>query len=98
VRAAVALVLIIIPSLGGCALFDADTPSRSCRTDLDCFVAQGEACYLATGECGPRPDAAPPDAVRPDADLPDADSTDAGEPDADLPDADTTDATTGGAL
>jgi hypothetical protein len=90
--------LVVMPLgvlLGACAVFDADTPSRSCRSDQDCFVAQGEACYPATGECGPRPDAAPPDAPRPDADPADAAEPDADLPDADLLDADLPDATGG---
>jgi hypothetical protein len=90
-----AATLLLAAALGACSLFDADIPSRSCARDNDCFVAQGESCYLATGQCGPRPDAAPPDADLPDADLPDADDSDGGEVDADLADADESDAPAG---
>jgi hypothetical protein len=98
-----AAMILLAAALGACSFFDADPPSRSCRSDLDCFQAQGESCNLVTGQCGPRPDAGPPDADVPDAEL-DADVPDA-EPDAessevadaDLPDADDTDAAAGGA-
>jgi hypothetical protein len=45
--------------LGGCTLFD-DPPDRSCRTDNDCFRAQGEFCN-DDGQCEVEvtPDAAP---------------------------------------
>jgi hypothetical protein len=84
--------ILLAAVLGACSLFDADTPSRACRTDNDCFQAQGESCNLVTGQCGPRPDAGPPDADVPDADVPDADVPDADVPDADVPDADVPDA------
>jgi hypothetical protein len=84
--------ILLAAALGACSLFDADTPSRACRTDNDCFQAQGESCNLVTGQCGPRPDAGPPDADVPDADVPDADVPDADVPDADVPDADVPDA------
>ena len=43
--------------LGGCTLFD-DPPDRSCRTDNDCFRAQGEFCN-DDNQCEVAPDAAP---------------------------------------
>lgn len=92
-----AAMILFAAALGACALFDDDIPSRACRTDNDCFGAQGESCNLVSGQCGPRPDAAPPDADLPDADVPDAAPPDADLPDADLPDADDTDAAAGGA-
>jgi hypothetical protein len=98
-----AALILLAAALGACSLFDADTPSRACRTDNDCFQAQGESCNLVTGQCGPRPDAGPPDAESSDvvdADVPDADPPDAAVLDADLPDAessDVVDAAAGGA-
>lgn len=38
-------------TLGGCAWFDDGPPSRSCRSNRDCFTAQGEVCDVATSEC-----------------------------------------------
>jgi hypothetical protein len=97
-----AALILLAAALGACSLFDADTPSRACRTDNDCFQAQGESCNLVTGQCGPRPDAGPPDAEPPDvgdADVPDGEPPDASSEvgDADLPDADDSDAAAGGA-
>jgi hypothetical protein len=51
--------------VGACSLFHGEFPDdERCKTSSDCFAFQGEVCYVATGECGPAPDAAPP---RPDA-------------------------------
>lgn len=36
---------------GGCTLFDGDPPDRSCRTDNDCFRAQGERCDQDSKVC-----------------------------------------------
>ena len=53
---AVALFLVL---LGGCTLF-ADPPSKSCKDDRDCFLAQGERCNAAkVCEVPPDVDAAP---------------------------------------
>lgn len=38
-------------ALGGCAWFDDGPPSRSCRSDRDCFTAQGETCDAETLTC-----------------------------------------------
>lgn len=35
----------------GCAWFDDGSPSRTCRSDRDCFAAQGEVCVPATHTC-----------------------------------------------
>ncbi len=37
--------------LSGCTLFDDDPPSRTCQSNQDCFVAQGETCNMTTHEC-----------------------------------------------
>jgi hypothetical protein len=97
-----AALILLAAALGACSLFDADTPSRACRTDNDCFLALGVSCNLVTGLWGPRPDAGPPDAEPPDvgdADVPDGEPPDASSEvgDADLPDADDSDAAAGGA-
>lgn len=36
---------------GGCAAFDGDPPDKSCRTDNDCFRAQGEMCDQMRRQC-----------------------------------------------
>lgn len=38
-------------AVAACAAFDGDTPDRSCRTDDDCFRAQGERCNQETRRC-----------------------------------------------
>ncbi len=45
------LVSAAIAISGGCALFDGDPPDRSCRTDNDCFRAQGERCDQEANVC-----------------------------------------------
>ena len=42
--------LALIP-FGACAAFDGDPPDRSCRTDNDCFRAQGELCDQDRRRC-----------------------------------------------
>jgi hypothetical protein len=37
--------------VAACAAFDGDPPDRSCRTDNDCFRAQGEACDQDRHRC-----------------------------------------------
>ncbi|MCL4226447.1 MAG: hypothetical protein KJZ91_18450 [Myxococcales bacterium] len=57
----------------GCALFDGDPPDRSCRTDSDCFRAQGERCdttarvcvMIDAGMAAPGEDEAPVDPAAP---------------------------------
>ena len=69
-------VLLLAAALAGagCTLFDGDPPSRACRSDNDCFRAQGERCNQASKTCevmldaGVEPDAATIDAgPEPDA-------------------------------
>jgi hypothetical protein len=55
---AIAILALLLGALGGCTLFD-DPPDRSCRTDMDCFRAQGERCN-DDNQCEVPPDAAPP--------------------------------------
>jgi hypothetical protein len=43
-------VLLLLLLLGGCTLFD-DKPDRSCKTNADCFAAQGEHCDVTTKQC-----------------------------------------------
>lgn len=45
--AALALAL----ATASCTWFDDGPPSRSCRADRDCFVAQGEVCEPSTNTC-----------------------------------------------
>jgi len=57
-------VIFVLAVLGGCTLFQSDIPDKSCKTDDDCFRAQGEHCDMATKECvvDTTPDARAPDA------------------------------------
>ncbi len=45
------LSLALFGSFGACAAFDGDAPDRSCRTDNDCFRAQGERCNQDARRC-----------------------------------------------
>jgi hypothetical protein len=45
------LSLALVGSFGACAAFDGDAPDRSCRTDEDCFRAQGELCNQDRRQC-----------------------------------------------
>lgn len=38
-------------AVAACAAFDGDPPDRSCRTDMDCFRAQGELCDQDRKRC-----------------------------------------------
>jgi len=86
--------LALSAAVSGCSFFHDDFPDRSCNTNEDCFVAQGEICS-AEKLCVPRADAGPAADARqtPDAatSTPDADTS---TPDADTstPDATTADA------
>ncbi len=42
--------VIVALALGGCAWFDDGEPGRACKTNRDCFAAQGEVC-TAAGVC-----------------------------------------------
>lgn len=68
------LVVLALAVAAGCTLFQSDIPDKSCKTDDDCFRAQGERCDMATKECivDTTPDAAPPP---PDAPAIDATAT-----------------------
>lgn len=44
------VLLMALSAIGGCAWFDDGSPSRSCKTNRDCFAAQGEVCN-ADGVC-----------------------------------------------
>ena len=43
-------VLLMLLLLGGCTLFD-DKPDHSCKTNADCFQAQGEHCDATLKQC-----------------------------------------------
>lgn len=43
--------LALALATASCTWFDDGPPSRSCRTDRDCFVGQGEVCNTATLTC-----------------------------------------------
>jgi hypothetical protein len=47
----IVLLALSISAVGACTLFDEDPPDDSCKTDTDCFRAQGEACNLQTHRC-----------------------------------------------
>jgi hypothetical protein len=68
-RLAVALA-VTLALAGGCTLFESDIPDKSCRSDQDCFRAQGERCDTAIMECVTTAIDAPPGAA--DAAMPDA--------------------------
>jgi hypothetical protein len=44
------LAVMVSVALGGCTLFD-DRPDHSCKTNSDCFTAQGETCNVTTKTC-----------------------------------------------
>lgn len=46
-----ALAFALALATASCTWFDDGPPSRSCRTDRDCFVAQGEVCDVSTHTC-----------------------------------------------
>lgn len=56
-RLALLLVLVAGASVGACTLLDDDPPSNTCKTDNDCFRAQGETCNLTTHACAQTIDA-----------------------------------------
>jgi hypothetical protein len=43
--------IAVIFGFGACAAFDGDPPDKSCRTDDDCFRAQGEMCNVMARVC-----------------------------------------------
>lgn len=46
-----ATLALIAATIGGCALFSEGPPDNFCRSDADCFRAQGEVCNLDTKQC-----------------------------------------------
>ncbi len=44
----IALALLALPS---CTLFDDDPPKNTCKTDQDCYRAQGETCNQTKHVC-----------------------------------------------
>ena len=42
---------LIAIAVAACAAFDGDPPDKSCRTDDDCFRAQGEMCNAMARVC-----------------------------------------------
>jgi hypothetical protein len=52
-----AAVLLAATAFSACTLFDEDPPSNSCKTDQDCFRAQGEKCNQTKHVCEVAPDA-----------------------------------------
>ncbi len=54
-RRAVAICLLSLA--GGCFLFEDEYPDEACKSDLDCFRAQGEVCDLESRRCEPAADA-----------------------------------------
>ena len=49
-RLAIALILAAA-TIGACTLLDDDPPDDTCRSDDDCFRAQGEFCNLTKKRC-----------------------------------------------
>ncbi len=43
--------------VGACTLFDDDPPANTCKSDQDCFRAQGEVCNQTTHACVLKADA-----------------------------------------
>jgi hypothetical protein len=52
------IAMICAVALAGCTLFD-DRPDNSCKSNNDCFQAQGEVCNMTTKTCEVEPDAGP---------------------------------------
>ena len=72
-----ALVLTSLLSLGACAVSE-DRPDLSCKSDSDCFQAQGETCDTTKHVCVASAPSAGPDAgaaIAPD-DVDDVDDPD----------------------
>lgn len=51
VALAVAAVVAVAVGLVGCAWLDDGPPTRSCRSNRDCFTAQGEVCDPVSQTC-----------------------------------------------
>ena len=52
-RLLLALALLVAACAGACALLDTDPPTNTCKSDTDCFRAQGEYCNTKLHECVP---------------------------------------------
>jgi hypothetical protein len=44
-------VLVLVLALNACTLFDDGPPKNTCKSDSDCFRAQGEKCDLSRHVC-----------------------------------------------
>jgi len=51
VRVLAPLALLAAITIAGCALFSDGPPENFCRSDADCFRAQGEVCDLEAKKC-----------------------------------------------
>ena len=47
----------LVVAAGACTLFDDGLPPNTCKTDQDCFRAQGETCNQTEHVCEPKADA-----------------------------------------
>ena len=63
-----ALTTLLLGLVGACALLSEGPPENVCRTDEDCFRAQGEVCDLEARRCVPGDGGIPID-VAPDAEV-----------------------------
>ncbi len=45
------IVVVIALASSACTLFDDDPPKNTCKSDTDCFRAQGERCDLNRHVC-----------------------------------------------
>jgi hypothetical protein len=43
--------LLALVVIAGCTLFDDGPPPNTCKTDQDCFRAQGETCNVQKHVC-----------------------------------------------
>jgi hypothetical protein len=59
IAAAVVTGVVLAAAIASCTLFEDDIPDRSCRSNDDCFRAQGEVCDVPSQTCVIGPDAAP---------------------------------------
>ena len=69
VRRLLAATALLGSVLGSCALLSEGPPENVCRTDEECFRAQGEVCDLEASRCVPGDGGIPVDAA---TDAPDA--------------------------
>jgi hypothetical protein len=53
----VKLLLALAFAAAACTLLDDDPPKNTCKSDTDCFRAQGETCDLQKHVCIPPRDA-----------------------------------------